>query len=81
MMLPHLPRPVLGSAADLLRGDGDAPFAFVTPFFLLLKLLGLGCMFARVSGCFLLLGLYGMCLLCLLFPKGGPETCRDPDLV
>lgn len=76
-----LPRPVVGSATDLLRSKGDAPVDFVTRLFLLLKLLGPGCTFARVPGCFPLLGLYGTCLLCLLFPKGGPETCRDRDLV
>lgn len=61
------PQKVPGLSAPLDHQFPVAPFCFPL-FFLLLKLLGPGCTSVRV-GCFPLLGLYCVCLLCLFFFK------------
>lgn len=80
-VLLHLPRPVLGSAAALLRSDGDAPLAFVTCFFPFVEAFRARAHICESAWMFPVVGLYSMCLLCWLFPKRGPETCREQDLV
>lgn len=69
------PQKAPGLSAPLDHQFPVAPFCF--SLFLLLKLLEPGCTILSVSGCFPLLGLYCVCLLCLFFQK---EDQKDAEI-